>query len=216
MIIISSCCLVIGSNINFHRYQSLYRYIFFIRYNDSRKSSWKLEDEVTQKHIQFLKETANLMMSWASCGYSAERMFTTDTRLRQCTWTITLVKLSGYTIQEVKERMQPVREAQKSNDHQLAYELAKEIEIDFQIFVSGKIVPREAGGIGYFSGYLTRKVRNLVTCGSCNQFLVSSHTTNYCHTKMPLVRVEEAENLPESFRRMIDLQDCGGLLYPSN
>ena len=112
--------------------------------------------------------------------------------------------------------MQPVREAQKSNEHQLAYELATEIEIDFQIFVSGKIVPREAGGIGYFSGYLTRKVRNLVTCGSCNQFLVSSHTTNYCHTKMPLVRVEEAENLPESFRRMIDLQDCGGLLYPSN
>ena len=30
---------------------------------------------------------------------------------------------------------------------------------------------------------------------------------------MPLVRVEEAENLPEAFRRMIDLQDRGGNEY---
>ena len=66
------------------------------------------------------------------------------------------------------------------------------------------------------SGYLARKVQNFVTCASCIQFLVPSHTSDYCHTKMPLVRVEEAKNLPEAFRRMIDLQDLGGLHYPSN
>ena len=44
--------------------------------------------------------------------------------------------------------MQPVREAQKSNDHQFVHEPAEEIEIDFQIFASGKIEPGEASGIG--------------------------------------------------------------------
>ena len=130
------------------------------------------------------------MMPWPSCGYSAERMFTTDIRKavyltstnasaaitgalerykeRGITYvcpckmtsdkeehafgrrrnmagtnywtearqffqaealirTIVLVKLSGYTFQDVKEHMQPVREAQKSNDHQLAHELAEKI-----------------------------------------------------------------------------------------
>ena len=80
-------------------------------------------------------------------------------------------------------------------------------------FDSVKIEPGEAGVIGYFSRYLARKVRNLVTCTSCNQFLLSSHTPDYCQTEKPLVKVDEAENLPEAFRIRIDLHDRGGLGY---
>ena len=53
----------------------------------------------------------------------ARQFFQADALIR----TIFLVKLSGYTIQDVKEHMQPIRAAQKSNDHQLAHELAEEI-----------------------------------------------------------------------------------------
>ena len=100
--------------------------------------------------------------------------------------------------------MHPVHEVQKSNDHQLAHELAEEIEMDFQILDSGEIEPGGAAGIEYFSGYLAGKVRNFVTCTSYIQFLVSSHTTDYCHNKKPHVGVDEAENLPEAFGKMID------------
>lgn len=234
---------------------------------------WKLEDEVTQRHVQFLRDTAELMKAWPSCGYPSNRIFTTDTRkavyltsTNACDaimdvldrykdqgidnicpgkmtsdkeehafgrrrnmsgtnyWTeakqffqaetlirtISLIKLSGYTLEEVKEHMAPLHEAQKTNNDKLAKEFVEELDIDSKRLDPGKMEPGEAGGVGHFCGYLARKARRRLKCASCQEALVEGNTL------MPSVQVADPDKLPETFREMIDLQDRGGLLYPSN
>lgn len=243
------------------------------RYRDTRKAVWKLEDEVTQRHVQFLQDTAELMQVWPSCGYPSNRMFTTDTRkavyltstnarmaimdaldrykdqgidhicpgkmtsdkeehafgrrrnmsgtnywteakqvfqAETVIRTISLVKLSGYTLQDVKEHMAPLHEDQVASDEKMAKEFIEELDIDSERLDPGEMEPGEAGGVGHFCGYLAMKARRHLKCASCQDALIEGNTL------MPAVQVTDFDKLPETFRKMINLQDRGGLLYPSN
>lgn len=136
----------------------------------------------------------------------ARQFFESETIIRS----VSLVKLSGYTLNEIKEQMTPVLQKEKQNDASLANELVEKLDLSSIDMEPGNLTPGEAGGVGHFSGYIARTASKRLCCDSCKAALVVPHH------ELPRVPFEGGEEIPEMLTSMIKLQDRGGLLYPSN
>ena len=138
------------------------------------------------------------------------QFFESETIIRS----VNLVKLSGYTLKEVKEQMTPVLEDKQKDDEELSRELVEQVDANSIDIEPGDMAPGEAGGVGHFSGYVARSASKKLRCEDCKAALVMGNK------ELPHVLLEGGEDvrsaLPEMFSGMIELQDRGGLLYPSD
>ena len=138
------------------------------------------------------------------------QFFESETIIRS----VNLVKLSGYTLKEIKEQMTPVLENKKKDDEQLSRELVEQVDVNSIDLEPGDMAPGEAGGVGHFSGYVARLAYRKLHCEDCKVTLVVPEK------ELPNVPVEGTEDvrsaLPEIFMGMTQLMDRGGLVYPSD
>ena len=140
----------------------------------------------------------------------ARQFFESETIIRS----INLIKLSGYTLQEIKDQVTPVLKNRMKDDERLARELVELVDVKSIDLEPGNVTPEEAGGVGHFSGYIARSAYKNLPCEGCKAALVIPNE------ELPHVPVECSEDvrsaLPHTFFGITELQDRGGLLYPSN
>ena len=110
---------------------------------------------------------------------------------------VNLVKLSGYTLKEIKEQMTPVLENKKKDDEELSRKLVEQVDVNSIDLEPGDMTPGEAGGVGHFSGYIARSACKNLRCEDCKAVLVKMDK------ELPHVPVEGGEDvrsaLPEIF-----------------